>query len=208
MGTSVRGVLGGFDRFSVILQGAFARFGGVVVQWFPDAEECLVVAALDEGGQELELSDPSLLQVWSESLPFPVPAGAVRLLSAEVDLSAGVEFRVLRDVPVWHQVLHGAVDVANGVQDDTASVLLADGAWLVLSSIGAPSGGVLVDQEGQPTGVCDAADSRGQVMVWPALTERVGDDVAGRLRIVCAALALLVAARGGVVSLAERPAGL
>lgn len=204
MATSVRDALGGFDRFSVILQGAYVQFGGVVLQWLPEAEECLAVAALDDGGQELELPDPSLLQVWSESLPFPVPAGAVRLMAPTVDVATVGEFRVLRDVPVWSQVLHGTVEVASGPQGDTVGALLADGAWLVLSSVGAPSGSVLVDEDGHPTGVCDTADGAGRVVSWPELTERVGDAEAVRLRAVCVTLAQLPGAVGCVVSLADQ----
>lgn len=200
--SSVRGALGGFDRFSVILQGAFARFGGVVIQWLPDTEECLVVAALDADGAEVELPDPSLLQVWSESLPATVPTGVIRLLAPHVDVTAVGEFQVLRDVPVWRQVLHGAVELANSSRaDDDVRGLLVDGAWLVLSSIGLPSGGVLVDEGGHPTGVSEAPTGAGRTMPWAEITGVVGEAVSVRLRAMCETLAHQTGHSTRVVSL-------
>lgn len=207
MASSVREALGVFDRFSVILQGAFAQFAGVVVQWLPDDAECLVVAALGDDGEELELADPSLLQVWSESLPYPVPVGAVRLLAGRGDVSTSVEFSLWRDEALWRRVLPCTLPVAGQVQDGSAGELLAASAWLALSSVQAPSGGVLVGEGGEVTGVCAGADGSGSRMVWPEVTGRVGETAAEQLRAVCAGLAVSVPAGVRVVPLVEQPVG-
>ena len=123
MASTLRTVLGGFDRFSAILQGAYARYNGVILQWIPESKECIAVAALDQNSVEIIPDEVSVLQVWTESLPPRVPIDAIRLVAPELDPARTGEFRITQRMPVAGLVVRTA---AGWVGQETGRQVAAD----------------------------------------------------------------------------------
>lgn len=188
MASTLRTVLGGFDRFSAILHGAYARYAGVIIQWIPESKECIAVAALDKNSVEIIPDDVSVLQAWTESLPPRVPADAIRLLAPELDPAATGEFRITQRMPAAGLVMRTAAGwVEQEAEVDTS--LLVDALWLALGAAGLPDGALLVDHDGQIAGAASRPDGTGRRVSWTEVTTRSGDAISGWMQTVAAAIA-------------------
>lgn len=188
MASTLRTVLGGFDRFSAILHGAYARYTGVIIQWIPESKECIAVAALDQNSAEIIPDDVGVLQAWTESLPPRVPVDAIRLLAPELDPATTGEFRITQRMPVAGLVMRTAAGwVEQEAEADTS--LLVDALWLTLGAAGLPDGALLIDHDGQIAGATEKPDGTGRRVSWTEITARTGETISGWMQTVAAAIA-------------------
>lgn len=208
MSVSIRRVLIGFDRFSVILRGAYAKHNGVLVQWLPDTEECIAIAAVDDVLGETDPGDYTLLLTWSESFPPRVPADAIRLLAPSLDPAEIGEFTLSAWLRVWERVIDTtATWVEQGIVSSDA--MLIDGLWLALEINELPCGGFVTDPAtGAAAWVTEYPDGTGRRESWAHVVEKVGAAQASRMYLTSRGIAQRVggtqASGGGlVVSLAD-----
>ncbi|MGO3234965.1 MAG: hypothetical protein ACTIKT_16025 [Microbacterium sp.] len=189
MSVSIRRVLTGFDRFSMILRGAYGKYTGVLIQWLPDTEECIAIAGLDDILGEVTPDDIMTLHTWTESLPPRVPADAIRLVAPDLDPTGIGEFTITRWLGTWEQAISTASSWIERDQPVRTS-LVVDALWLALDANSLPTGGFFTGPDRETvTAVTERGDGTGTRVSWEQVTGRVSTDQTALMRTLARAIA-------------------